>query len=246
MEQLVEQDEEQNSIAFTDGNSLTKVQKDLKEAVEKFLEIRTTMKTSTATFVQEQKRYMEEKKLRRKTVSDFVKLLHRDLFPNISKYTAEHGYIVADWIFENCLGMHRNSDGSFDEKYWKVNSAGYRLSEKSFTDEYSSLGEEIQDIIRNAIKTMNASAKEFTSTNQVTFKDPLEEAFGEPFEESSRKTLNSIIVSESWKLETLIEAALDYSCALDYSSINASNSELASKDNEDKQVCLCYAVSKIL
>jgi hypothetical protein len=241
-----EQDEViQNPDVLANSNFFTKNQNDLKEAIEKFVEIRLKIHSSTEEFVKAQCEYMKERKERRKSVSNLVKQLHRELFPDISKYTAEHGYFVADWIYENCLGMRRNSDGTFDRTYWQVNALGRRLTERSFSDEFKSIGDEILDIIRNAIKTMNAQATEVTSTTQVTFGEPLEEQFGESFEESSRKSLGSIILCESWKLETLIEAALNCHNMYDGETQEASklhsieeNSKLASKTKEDEEVCL--------
>jgi hypothetical protein len=232
----------QIEVMEQDYDSFTKNQKDLKEAVEKLVEIRSKIKSATDTYIKTQTEFILERKAKRKSITNIVKQVLQELFPDVSKYTADHGYNVADWIYENCLGMCRKSDGTFDSKYWKVNTLGRRLSDTSFSEEFKGVGEEIHDIITNALKTMNARAKP-TSTTQVTFGESLEEQFGQSFEENSRKHLGSMIVDESWKLETLIEAALD--CTMyetqETSKLNSieENLELASEDKETKEVYLC-------
>jgi hypothetical protein len=232
----------QIEVMEQDYDSFTKNQKDLKEAVEKLVEIRSKIKSATDMYIKTQTEFILERKAKRKSITNIVKQVLQELFPDVSKYTADHGYNVADWIYENCLGMCRKSDGTFDSKYWKVNTLGRRLSDTSFSEEFKGVGEEIHDIITNALKTMNARAKA-TSTTQVTFGESLEEQFGQSFEENSRKHLGSMIVDESWKLETLIEAALD--CTMyetqETSKLNSieENLELASEDKETKEVYLC-------
>ena len=230
----------QIEVMEQDYDSFTKNQKDLKEAVEKLVEIRSKIKSATDMYIKTQTEFILERKAKRKSITNIVKQVLQELFPDVSKYTAEHGYNVADWIYENCLGMCRKSDGTFDSKYWNVNTLGRRTSERSFSKEFKSVGDEILDIITNALKTMNARA---TSTTQVTFGESMEEQCGHSFEENSRKHLGSMILDESWKLETLIEAALD--CTMyetqETSKLNSidENLELASEDKETKEVYLC-------
>ena len=131
--------------------------------------------------------------------------------------------------------MRLNDDGTHNRKYWNINDLnGRRVNERSFTEEYSKIGLEILEIIRNAQKTMNQKVKtsapvimeegekgieqvpvasekgieQVTSTiEQVTSTIQLT---GKHQENEVLNLESMIPFSEKWGLESLIEAALDF------------------------------------
>jgi hypothetical protein len=63
----------QIEVMEQDYDSFTKNQKDLKEAVEKLVEIRSKIKSATDTYIKTQTEFILERKAKRKSITNIVK-----------------------------------------------------------------------------------------------------------------------------------------------------------------------------
>jgi len=231
-------DETNNEVDEVEAitTALESVERKLREKVQELNETLSTIKCETQTFIDRQQRLSKIRASTRRQITAIIKKIHHDIFPDEKKYKAKHGYVVADWIFENCLDMRLNDDGTHNRKYWNINDLnGRRVNERSFTEEYSKIGFEILEIIRNAQKTMNQKVK--TSAPPVIMEEgeqgieqvPVASEKGIEQVTSTIEQVTSTIqltgkhqeyevlnlesmvpFSEKWGLESLIEAALDF------------------------------------
>ena len=111
--------------------ALESVERKLREKVQELNETLSTIKCETLTFIDRQQRLSNSRASIRRQITAIIKKIHHDIFPDEKKYKSKHGYVVADWIFENCLDMRLNDDGTHNRKYWNINDLnGRRVNER--------------------------------------------------------------------------------------------------------------------